>query len=165
MRHCIVYRSVDVSEPGFSSPHPCPYLYKYLDASPLWGIQTDVGYRVLLPALEDPGALGGVGSPPPDPWKNSLPPNSTLLRVMSTAQLFSFSQIIAPPPGCQVPSPIKLDFQVGSVQRAAYIGRTALVPIHQCPSQQCVRDTANPDNLENFSLQGGGVTQTIGQSV
>ncbi len=49
---------------------------------------------------------------------------------------------------------VQLDFQVDNQPRAAYIGRTA--PIHQCPSQQCVRDTANPDNLENFSFQGGG---------
>ncbi len=84
----------------------------------------------------------------------------------------------------------KLDFQVDNQLGAAYIGRTALVSIHQCPSQQCVQDTANPDdlekkfcigvtrtirqsvrdtpnpdNLEHFSFQRGGVTRTIGKSV
>ncbi len=54
------------------------------------------------------------------------------------------------------PNNFKLDFQVDNQPRAAYIGRTALVPIHQCPSQQSVQDTPNPDNLENFSFRGGG---------
>ncbi len=53
----------------------------------------------------------------------------------------------------------QLDFQVENQPRAAYIGRTALVPICQDSSQQisqlkknCPRGGGNSDNLFNFDI-------------
>ncbi len=51
--------------------------------------------------------------------------------------------------GCK----FELDFQVENQPLAAYIGRTALVPICQCPSQEM-------SQLKIF-CKGGGVTWTM----